>query len=85
MKEEIKENMKYINLKETDVTLTSIVDEIATNLSEIVITHNGLPVARIVPYSISASPTKNYPLRGMPITISADFDEPMAELFWIRN
>ncbi|MGA9378392.1 MAG: type II toxin-antitoxin system Phd/YefM family antitoxin [Phormidium sp.] len=73
--------MKYLNIQETDVTLTEIVDEIAANQSEVVITRNGLPVARIVPYSVSASPTKHYPLRGMPITISADFDEPMSELF----
>lgn len=25
-------------------------------------------------------PKKYYPLRGMPITISADFDEPLTEL-----
>ncbi|XWK85805.1 MAG: type II toxin-antitoxin system prevent-host-death family antitoxin [Phormidium sp.] len=73
--------MKYLNIQETDVTLTAIVDEIAANQSEVVITRNGLPIARIVPYSISASPTKHYPLRGMPIAISADFDEPMSELF----
>ena len=73
--------MKYLNLEETDITLTAIVDEIADNLSEIVITRNGLPVARIVPYSISNTPKKNYPLRGMPIKIATDFDEPMAELW----
>ncbi|MFB2895278.1 type II toxin-antitoxin system Phd/YefM family antitoxin [Aerosakkonemataceae cyanobacterium BLCC-F50] len=73
--------MKYINLQETDVTLTSIVDEISANQSEIVITRNGLPVARIVPYWISDLPKKHYPLRGMPITIAADFDEPMSELW----
>lgn len=27
------------------------------------------------------SPTKHYPLRGMPITIATDFDEPMPELW----
>lgn len=73
--------MKYLNLEETDITLTAIVDEIAANLSEIVITRNGLPVARIVPYSISDTPKKNYPLRGMPIKIAPDFDEPMPELW----
>ncbi len=73
--------MKYLNLQETDVALTAIVDEIAATQSELVITRNGLPVARIVPYAISASPVKNYPLRGMPITIAADFDEPMPELW----
>jgi prevent-host-death family protein len=73
--------MKYLNIQETDVTLTAIIDEIAANQSELIITRNGLPVARIVPYSISDSPKKHYPLRGMPITIAADFDEPMSELW----
>ncbi|MCL1467137.1 hypothetical protein [Argonema galeatum] len=27
------------------------------------------------------SPPKHYPLRGMPITIAADFHEPMPELW----
>lgn len=27
------------------------------------------------------SPTKDYPLRGMAITIATDFDEPMSELW----
>ncbi len=73
--------MKYLNLEETDITLTAIVDEIAANPSEIVITRKGLPVARIIPYSISDRPTKNYPLRRMPIKIATDFDEPMPELW----
>ena len=73
--------MKYLNLQETDSELTAIVDEITANQSEVVITRKGLPVARIVPYGISDAPKKNYPLRGMPIAISADFDEPMPELW----
>jgi len=73
--------MKYLNLEETDITLTAIVEEIAANSSEIVITRKGLPIARIVPYSISDAPKKNYPLRGMPIKIATDFDEPMPELW----
>jgi hypothetical protein len=28
-----------------------------------------------------ATPEKTYPLRGLPITISDDFDEPMPELW----
>lgn len=28
-----------------------------------------------------ATPKKTYPLRGLPITISDDFDEPMPELW----
>lgn len=74
--------MKYLNLEETEMDLTAIVDEIAASQSEVVIIRKGLPVARIVPYSISDAPAKkNYPLRGMPIKIAADFDEPMPELW----
>lgn len=73
--------MKYLNLQDNNPELTAIIDEIAANKSEVIITRNGLPVARIVPYSISETPKKNYPLRGMPITIPDDFDEPMPELW----
>ena len=74
------EKMKYLNLQETDVSLTKIVDEVTATQSEIIITRNGLPVARIVPCQTSPS-MGHYPLRGMPITIAADFDEPMPELW----
>jgi antitoxin (DNA-binding transcriptional repressor) of toxin-antitoxin stability system len=70
--------MKDINVEEIDVPLAAIVDEAIATQSEIVITRNGVAVARIVPCQVS--PLKqHYPLRGMPITISADFDEPMPE------
>ncbi|MGD1699879.1 type II toxin-antitoxin system Phd/YefM family antitoxin [Dapis sp. BLCC M229] len=73
--------MKHLELDETNINLTVIINEIATNQSEVVITRQGLPVARIVPYTISDPSTKNYPLRGMPIKIATDFDEPMSELW----
>ncbi|WP_017717260.1 hypothetical protein [Kamptonema formosum] len=73
--------MKYLNLEESDIALTAIVDEIAATLSEVVIIRKGLPVARIVHYSIPEPPGKNYPLQGSPIKIAADFDEPMPELW----
>lgn len=72
--------MKYLNMQEINVPLTAIVDEVTTTQSEIVIIRNGLPVARILPCQTSY-PARNYPLRGMPITIAADFDEPMPELW----
>ena len=73
--------MKYLNLDEPDITLTAVVDKIAVNQSEVIITRTGLPVARIVPYSIPDATVKNYPLRGMPIKIAPDFDNPMPELW----
>lgn len=53
--------------------------QIATQ-SEIVLTRDGLPIARIVPCQPLSS-ERHYPLRGMPIVISDDFDEPMPELW----
>ena len=70
--------MKHLDLDKTNINLTVIIEEIAANQSEVVITRQGLPVARIVPYTISEVSTKNYPLRGMPIKISSNFNEPMS-------
>ncbi len=72
--------MKYLNMQETNVPLMAILDEVKATQSEIVIIRNGLPVARIVPCQ-NYSSAQNYPLRGMPITIIADFDEPMPEMW----
>jgi prevent-host-death family protein len=73
--------MKYLNVQETDSTLTSLLDEVTATKAEIVITRNGIPVARIVPCEEEQKTTQHYPLRGMPITIAEDFDEPMPELW----
>ncbi|MDJ1169642.1 type II toxin-antitoxin system prevent-host-death family antitoxin [Roseofilum sp. BLCC_M154] len=73
--------MKYINLQESDIKLAAIIEEMNITQSEVILTNRGLPVARIVPYQSSATSAKNYPLRGMPITISDTFDEPMSELW----
>ena len=71
--------MKYLNVQEVNPSLAAIVNEVSVNQSEIVITRNGIPLAKIVPYTTSR--IKHYPLRGMPIKISADFDEPMSDLW----
>ena len=78
-----KTSMKYLNVQEVNPSFAAIVNEVSVSQSEIVITRNGIPLARIIPYT----PTriKHYPLRGMPITISADFDEPMSDLWEALN
>ena len=73
--------MKYLTIQETDGTLTALLDEVTATQAEIIITRNGIPVARIVPCETEQKTSQHYPLRGMPITISADFDEPMPELW----
>jgi antitoxin (DNA-binding transcriptional repressor) of toxin-antitoxin stability system len=72
--------MQYLNILETDASLNAIVNEVTATQSEVVITRNGLPVAIIIPWQ-TKSTAKYYPLRGQPITIASDFDEPMPELW----
>lgn len=73
--------MNYINVQDTDITLTAILNELTATQTEVVITREGIPVARIVPWQAKPTSTHHYPLRGMPITIADNFDEPMLE-FW---
>lgn len=70
-----------LNIQETDSTLTALLDEVAATQTEIVITRNGIPIACMIPCETNQTATENYPLRGMPITIAEDFDEPMPELW----
>jgi prevent-host-death family protein len=73
--------MKTLDIQETNIDLTALLDEAIATQGEIMITRNGVPIARIVPCETKTSSTANYPLRGMPIKIAEDFDEPMSELW----
>jgi prevent-host-death family protein len=75
--------MKYLNVQEVNPSLAAIVNEVSVTQSEIVITRNGTPIARIVPCVFSR--IKHYPLMGMPIKIAEDFDEPMTDLWELRT
>jgi antitoxin (DNA-binding transcriptional repressor) of toxin-antitoxin stability system len=72
--------MKYLNIQDNNLSLNAIIAEVTTSQSEVTIILDGLPVAKIVPCQ-NISMTKHYPLRGKPITIASDFDEPMTELW----
>ncbi|MBE9215246.1 type II toxin-antitoxin system Phd/YefM family antitoxin [Plectonema cf. radiosum LEGE 06105] len=61
--------------------LLTKVDEARETGSEIIITRDGVAVARVVSCQIESLSKANYLLRGMPIEIPADFDEPMPELW----
>ncbi len=73
--------MKNVELQKTDISLISLVDEVRETGSEIVISQDGIAIARLVPCQVESSSKTNYPLRGMPIEIADDFDEPMPELW----
>ena len=73
--------MKHLEIKEADTALALLVDEVTTTHNEILITRDGAPIARIVPFTKKSDTPHNYPLRGIPITISENFDEAMPELW----
>ena len=75
------DRMKHLDIQQADSTLTTLLDEAIATQTEIVMIRNGIPVARIVPCNIKSHSTQNYPLRGMPIAIAEDFDQPMPELW----
>ncbi|MEM1393779.1 MAG: type II toxin-antitoxin system prevent-host-death family antitoxin [Cyanobacteria bacterium P01_H01_bin.150] len=72
---------KNVDIQKTNISLTNLVDEVKETGSEIIITRNGVAVARVVPCQAEPLSKSNYPLRGMPIEIATDFDEPMPELW----
>ncbi|BAZ13902.1 hypothetical protein NIES4071_57420 [Calothrix sp. NIES-4071] len=73
--------MKHLEIEETDTALALLLDEVTTTYNEVLVTRNGAPIARIVPFTTKSDTPRNYPLRGMPIRISEDFDEAMPELW----
>jgi prevent-host-death family protein len=73
--------MRNFNLSEVRKELPSLIDEVSSKKEGIVITRRGKPVARLMPYGKKEKKTDRYPLRGIPIRIADDFDEPMPELW----
>jgi prevent-host-death family protein len=73
--------MKKVNISEVRNHLPSLLDEIALSNEPIVVTRHGKPVAKILPFRRGKSKRQRYPLRGLPIHISKDFDKPAPELW----
>ena len=73
--------MKTLKISEVRQQLPALLKLIEKARESIMITRYGKPVASIIPFSGEATERNQYPLRGMPITISEDFDEPMPDLW----
>lgn len=71
--------MRYLNISEARAKLLSLVDAVAQE--EVVITHRGKPVAKLVRYDKKPPAKNTYPLRGLPIQVADDFDEPLPGLW----
>ena len=73
--------MKRLNLSEVRRNLPSLADGVAKTGEEVLITRHGKPLARLVACEPAREGEEPYSLRGLPIRIADDFDEPMPELW----
>lgn len=77
--------MKYLDVSDAQKDLSTLLDEIALSREEVMITRNGIEMARILPVKEAKPGIGKYPLRGLPIQIAEDFDEPLPELWEAMN
>lgn len=72
---------KSLNVSEARKEFPTLIDLVAVGRGQVIITRRGKPVARLVPYGKNVSREEVYPLRGLALRISDDFNEPMPELW----
>ena len=83
---QIEAAMKHLNLSDARRNLPSLADEVAQTGEEVLITRHGKPLVRIAPCEAATTgETARYPLRGLPIRIASDFDEPMPDAWEAEN
>lgn len=77
--------MKYIDIADAQQYLLSLLEEIAVSREKVTITLDGVAVGMILPSNPVKPKVSKYPLRGLPIQIAEDFDEPLPELWEAIN
>jgi prevent-host-death family protein len=82
MQENLEEKVKTATMSEARQHLPALADEVVRTGVTVLITRRGQPVAKLV----SAAPhisddVPPLPLRGLPLELSEDFDEPLEELW----
>ncbi len=73
--------MKNLIVSDVRKGLPALIDKVAASGEGIIITRRGKPVAKLVPCDEAATEANPYPLRGIPIRIPEDFDQPMPGLW----
>lgn len=73
--------MKTLTMSRVRGLLPQLVEEVASTHEGVIITYRGKPKVCLMPYETQAESDSRYPLRGLPITISDDFDEPMVDVW----
>lgn len=73
---------KTVEVRDPQATLLDLLAKVREGV-DIVLADGATPVARLVPLSLSTTPRKAA-LHAGSISTSADFDEPLADDFWVR-
>ena len=73
--------MKKFNVSEARQHLPSLVDGVAESGEEVLITRRGQPLARLVPFRPAKARQATPSLRGLPIEVADDFDDPLPEIW----
>jgi prevent-host-death family protein len=72
---------KRVSIRQLRENIATLLDEVAGG-EQLVITRRGQPVARLIPEAAGApQEDSRHPLRGSVLAVSADFDEPLDELW----
>jgi len=77
--------MKALSISEARNTLPALVESVASTRAPVVLLKYGKPAAMLVPIEADDTPSDSYPLRGTPIVVSEDFDEPLSSLWEACN
>ena len=73
--------MKSLKISEVRNSLPRLLKRIKKTHETITILRYGKPIANIVPFEDINPEAEKYPLRGLPIHLADDFDEPLPELW----
>jgi prevent-host-death family protein len=75
--------MRSLSVSSARSKLTSLLDDVLANHETIIISRKGKPVAQLTPIPSGAYQDRatRFPLRGIPISIAEDFDEPVSGLW----
>ena len=73
--------MKSLSISEVRHRLPALVEGVAQTQEPVVVTRYGSPMALITPIPARETGQNRYPLRGHPVHLSDDFDEPMAGMW----
>jgi prevent-host-death family protein len=71
---------KRLNVSEARRLLPQLLDDLSDGKAPVIITRRGKALGKLVPYTEDdlAGAKRVLPLRGLPLELSDDFDEPLA-------